>query len=304
MQVAHPISAAALATELSAELIGDGSILITGINEIHHVETGDLSFVDHPKYYGPALASAASVILIDQQMECPPGKALLVIDQPFTAYNNLVLRERPVRPWNEAIDPTARIGLNTIIGPGAIVGAHAVIGRDCRIGPNAMIGDGVVLKDRVTVGPGAIIGSEAFYFKGGKDGLTPWRSGGSVLLEEDVAIGPNCNIARGVSSTTTIGRGTKLDALVQIGHDCKIGQHCLMAAQVGIAGNTTVGDWCVFQGQAGIAQNIVLGDRTVILAQSGVGKDLEGGKAYFGSPVQEARKAFQDIAVLRRLGKK
>ncbi|MFK8163588.1 MAG: DapH/DapD/GlmU-related protein, partial [Lewinella sp.] len=181
---------------------------------------------------------------------------------------------------------------------------HAVIGRDCRIGPNAMIGDGVVLEDRVTVGPGAIIGSEAFYFKGSKDGLTPWRSGGSVLLEEDVAIGPNCNIARGVSSTTTIGKGTKLDALVQIGHDCKIGKHCLMAAQVGVAGNTTVGDWCVFQGQAGIAQNIVLGDRTVILAQSGVGKDLEGGKSYFGSPVQEARKAFRDIAVLRRLGEK
>lgn len=304
MQLAQPIFAAALAAELSAELIGDGSILITGINEIHHVEHGDLSFVDHPKYYGPALDSSASVILIDQHRECPPGKALLVVEQPFAAYNNLVLRERPVRRWDDTIDPTARIGANTSIGPGAVVGAYAVIGRDCRIGPNAMIGDGVVLKDRVTVGPGAIIGSEAFYFKGGKDGLTPWRSGGTVLLEEDVAIGPNCNIARGVSSTTTIGRGTKLDALVQIGHDCKIGQHCLMAAQVGIAGNTTVGDWCVFQGQAGIAQNIVLGDRTVILAQSGVGKDLEGGKSYFGSPVQEARKAFKDIAVLRKLGEK
>ncbi|WP_020567783.1 LpxD N-terminal domain-containing protein [Neolewinella persica] len=304
MKLAQPITAAALAAQLSAELIGDGSILITGINEIHHVETGDLSFVDHPKYYGPALASAASVLLIDQRMECPQGKALLVIDQPFAAYNGLVLSERPVRQWTHTIDPTARIGANTSIAPGAVVGAYAMIGRDCIIGPNAMIGDWVVLEDRVTVGSGAVIGSEAFYFKGGKDGLTPWRSGGSVLLEADVAIGPNCNIARGVSSTTTIGRGTKLDALVQIGHDCKIGRHCLMAAQVGVAGNTTVGDWCVFQGQAGIAQNIVLGDRTVILAQSGVGKDLEGGKSYFGSPVQEARKAFKDIAVLRKLGEK
>jgi UDP-3-O-[3-hydroxymyristoyl] glucosamine N-acyltransferase len=304
MRIAHPISAAALAAELSAELIGDGSILITGINEIHHVGHGDLSFVDHPKYYGPALDSEASVILIDQQRECPPGKALLIVEQPFTAYNNLVLRERPVRRWDDTIDPTARIGANTSIGPGAVVGAHAVIGRDCRIGPNAMIGEGVVLKDRVIVGPGAVIGSEAFYFKSDKDGRTSWRSGGSVLLEDDVDIGPNCNIARGTSSITTIGQGTKIDALVQIGHDCKIGRHCLMAAQVGIAGNVTVGDWCVFQGQAGIAQNVVLGDRTVVLAQSGVGKDLEGGKSYFGSPVQEARKAFKDIAVLRKLGKK
>lgn len=304
MLLSTTISAADLAARLGAELIGDGSIRITGINEIHHVEPGDLSFVDHPKYYGPALSSAASVVLIDQRRECPPGKALIIVDKPFAAYNDLVLSERPLRVWSGTVDPSAQIGTNTVIAPGAVVGAGAVIGNDCRIGPNAVIADGVILEDRVIVGPGAIIGSEAFYFKGGKDGFIPWRSGGTVLLEADVEIGPNCNIARGVSSTTTIGQGTKLDALVQIGHDCKIGKHCLMAAQVGVAGNTTVGDWCVFQGQAGIAQNLVLGDRTVVLAQSGVGKDLPGGKAYFGSPVQEARKAFKDIAVLRKLGEK
>ncbi len=304
MQLSSPFTAATLAERLQADLFGDGDLLITGINEIHHVSPGDLSFVDHPKYYAPALQSAATVILIDQPRDCPPGKALLVVPEPFQAYNSLVLAERPLRNWQGTIDPTARIGKDTVIGPGAVVGAYAQIGAGCRIGPNAVIGDGVILEDGVTVGPGAIIGGEAFYFKKTPDGFTPWRSGGSVLLAANVEIGPNCTIARGVSSTTTIGRGSKLDALVQIGHDCKIGQHCLFAAQVGVAGNTTIGDWCILQGQAGVAQNLTIGDRTTILAQSGIGNDLESDKRYFGSPAQEARVAFREIAVLRRLGKK
>ncbi|MEM9930968.1 MAG: LpxD N-terminal domain-containing protein, partial [Bacteroidota bacterium] len=205
MRLSSPITASMLAERLQADLLGDGNILITGINEIHHVEQGDLSFVDHPKYYTPALASAASVILIDQQRECPQGKALLVIPEPFRAYNDLVLAERPLRNPREHIAPTAQIGPDTLIAPGAVIGAYARIGKGCRIGPNAVIGDGVILEDGVDVGAGAIIGEEAFYFKRSADGYTPWRSGGSVLLEAGVSIGPNCTIARGVSSTTVIG---------------------------------------------------------------------------------------------------
>lgn len=301
MQLSSPLTAAALAERLQADLVGDGELLITGINEIHHVRTGDLSFVDHPKYYDPALASAASVILIDQHRECPEGKALLVVPEPFRAYNELVLAERPPRSWENTIDPTASIGPNTVIAPGAVIGAQATIGKGCRIGPNAVIGDGVTLEDGVTIGAGAVIGEEAFYFKRTNDGYTPWRSGGSVLIEAGVEIGPNCTIARGVSSTTTIGMGSKLDALVQIGHDCRIGKHCLLAAQVGIAGNTTLGDWCILQGQVGVAQNLTFGDHVTVLAQSGVGHDLESGKRYFGSPAQEARVAFRDIALVRQL---
>jgi UDP-3-O-[3-hydroxymyristoyl] glucosamine N-acyltransferase len=303
MKLATPITAAALADRLGAELLGDGQLLITGINEIHHVENGDLSFVDHPKYYGKALASAASVILIDSQRDCPAGKALLVIREPFAAYNNLVWEERPLRRTRESIDPSASIGAGTYVEPGAIIGADVVIGERCIIGANAVIGEGVSIGNEVVVGPGAVIGGEAFYFKGGEDGFTPWRSGGSVRLEDRVEIGPNCTVARGVSSTTTIGRGTKLDAQVQIGHDCRIGEHCLLAAQVGIAGNTTIGNRCVFQGQVGVAQNLVIGDRCIVLAKSGVSKNLEGGREYFGYPAQEARTAFKDLAVLRRLRK-
>lgn len=304
MNLSHPITAAALAERLSAKLIGDGTILITGINEIHHVERGDLSFVDHPKYYSAALHSAASVILIDRESDCPEGKALLVIKDPFRAYNDLVLAERPPRQPANSIDPSARIGAGSYLAPGVVIGPDVVIGQRCHIEANAVIAEGTVIGDEVYVGAGSVIGSEAFYFKKNVDGFTPWRSGGYVRLEDRVEIGPNCTIARGVSSPTIIGEGTKLDALVEIGHDCKIGKHCIMAAQVGVAGNTTIGDWCLLQGQVGIAQNLVIGDRAIILAKSGVSKNLEGGKEYFGLIAQEARTAFKDLAVLRQLRKK
>jgi UDP-3-O-[3-hydroxymyristoyl] glucosamine N-acyltransferase len=304
MRLSKSITAAQLATQLKATLIGNGDLEVTGINEVHHVKEGDLTFVDFHKYYDVALNSAAAVVLIDQVRPCPPGKALIVVGEPFKAYNELVLAERPEQPWPNTVDPTATIGAGTWVATGAIIGPKAVIGSNCRINPNAVIGEGVVLEDNVIVGAGTIVGEEAFYFKKTAEGFIPWRSGGSVLLCRDVEVGPNCTIARGVSSSTTIGRGTKLDAQVQIGHDCRVGEHCIIAAQVGIAGNTTVGDWCIFQGQVGIAQNLTIGDRAIILAKSGVSKNLEGGKEYFGYPAQEARTAFKDLAVLRRLRKK
>jgi len=304
MQLTTPITASDLATQLGAQLVGEGSIRITGANEIHHARQGDLCFVDHPKYYTSTLASAASVILIDKLVECPPGKALLIHPAPFAAYNSVIWGARPQVQWPTGVAKTARVGTGTHIAPTAVVGENAVIGEYCHLGPNCVIGDGCVLGDRVTVSSGAVLGGEAFYFKRTDEGLIPWRSGGSVLLEDDVFVGPCCTISRGVSSTTVIGRGSKLDAQVQIGHDCKIGQHVQMAAQVGVAGNCVIGDWSILQGQAGIAQNVTMGPHTVIMAQSGAGRDLEGGKSWFGSPVQEARKAFRDMVLLRRLGEK
>ena len=301
MELHPPTTAAALADRLGAELIGDGSLPITGANEIHHVRPGDLCFVDHPKYYPATLTSAATAILIDRRQDVPPGKALLVHPQPFRAYNSVILGARPqVKSWSEHSE--AMVGEGTVVAPGVVLGPGAVVGRDCFLGPNCVIGDGCVLGDRVTVSAGTVVGGEAFYFKRTADGYLPWRSGGSVRLEDDVFLGPCCTIARGVSSTTVIGRGSKLDAQVQIGHDCRIGAHVLMAAQVGVAGNCVIGDWSILQGQVGVAQNLTLGERSTVLAQSGVGNDLPPGKTWFGSPVQEARKAFRDMVAVRRLG--
>ncbi|MEM9837354.1 MAG: UDP-3-O-(3-hydroxymyristoyl)glucosamine N-acyltransferase [Bacteroidota bacterium] len=311
MKIQDPnLTAANLAERIAGELLGDGSIVITGINEIHHVEAGDICFVDHPKYYDSTLASTASVILIDQAYDCPPGKALIVISEPFTAYNNLVAhyQSKTNKPFAVASEYSTcvnlKIGLRTRIAPGAQIGDYVTIGDDCIIEANAVIGDHTSIGNGVFVGANSVIGSRAFYFKRTADGYQPWDTGGRVILEDRVAIGPNCNIARGVSSDTVIGAGSKLDALVQIGHDCKIGPNCLFAAQVGVAGNTTIGEWSILQGQVGITQNLVIGPKTVVLAQSGIGKNLEGGKSYFGSPAQEARKAFKDLATLRMLNKK
>lgn len=303
MQLPQPTTAAALADRFGAELLGDGGVAVTGINEIHHVATGDLCFVDHPRYYVATLASAASVILIDRARECPPGKALLVHPEPFACYNRVAWGARPRVPWpGEGVAKSAKIGPGVSLAPGVVVGENVTIGNDCTLGPNCVIADGCSLGDRVTVGAGTLIGDEAFYYKRTAEGeLLPWRSVGSVRVEDDVFLGPCCTIARGVSSTTVIGHGTKLDAQVQIGHDCRIGRHCLLAAQVGVAGNTTLGDRCILQGQVGIAQNITIGDGVEVFAQSGVGKDLEGGRQYFGSPAQEARKAFRELIELRRL---
>ena len=304
MKLTTPTTAGALAARLGAELIGDPALTVTGLNEIHHVATGDLCFVDHPRYYAPTLASAASVILIDRAEACPPGKALLVHPRPFAAYNGLVWAERPAAGSSASERRLPAIGEGTYLAPGVHLGDGVSIGRDCHIGANVVIGDGCTLGDRVTVSSGTVVGGEAFYFKRDADALIPWRSGGSVRLEDDVFLGPCCTIARGVSSVTVIGAGSKLDAQVQIGHDCKVGRHVQMAAQVGVAGNCVIGDWSILQGQAGIAQNVTLGERTVIMAQSGVGRNLEGGKSWFGSPVQEARKAFRDMVLVRKLGDK
>ena len=304
MDLPNPISVQEIANQFGAKIIGDSNLDITGINEIHHVRAGDLTFVDHPKYYKSALASAATVVLIDREAACPIGKALLVVGQPFEVYNALVKRFHPWQPIRFPTSHDAIIGEGTHIEPGAIIGPNVRIGRDCLIQANAYIGEYSELGDRVIVQPGAIIGGDAFYFKKTAEGFVKWRSGGHVVLEDDVEIGPGCTIAKGVSSATRIGAGSKLDAQCQIGHDVKLGKRCLLAAQVGVAGNTTLGDDVVLYGQVGVAQNLHLGDGVTVYAQSGVGTDIAAGKTYFGSPAIEARDAFRDLITLRNLRNK
>ena len=304
MELAQARTAAELAISLGAEIIGEANLLVTGLNEIHHVRPGDLCFVDHPRYYEPTLRSAASAILINKVVDCPAGKALLVLEDPFAAYNGLVRAQRPPSTWSGRVDASAILGDGVTVATGAVVGAGVRIGRDSYVGPNAVITEGVRIGKGVYIGAGAVIGEEAFYFKKTSEGYLPWRSGGTVLIEDDVFIGANCNISRGVSAPTRIGRGTKLDALVQIGHDCQIGEHCLFAAQVGVAGNTTVGDWSVLQGQAGVTQNLTLAERTTLLAQSGLMEDTDAGTTYFGSPAQESRRAFRSLFALRKLSER
>ena len=296
-----PIPVQELADQIGAKLLGDHSLAATGINEVHHLRPGDITFVDVEKYYQKALNSPATIVLINKETDPPPGKALLIVDNPFQAYNKLVWRYRPFQPVTASIADDAVIGEGTVIEPGAVIGHEVSIGRNCYIQANAYIGDYTIIGDEVIVQAGAVIGSDAFYFKKTADGFQKWRSGGRVILEDRVDIGANCTINMGVSSDTIIGEGSKFDCQVQIGHDTIVGKRCLFAAQVGIAGNCTIGDEVTIYGQAGIAQNVTIGTKAIISAKAGVSKDLEGGKMYFGIPAQEARVAYKELAALRQL---
>ena len=301
MKFSTPIPVTELAERLNAELLGDSTLKATGINEIHQVQRGDVTFVDVRKYFSKALQSAASVILLNERAKCPEGKALLLCEDPFDAYNQLVLAERPVQPLQTAISNTAEIHPTAIIEPNVVIGHHVKIGAHTFVQSNVTICEHTIIGEKVDIQPGSVIGSDAFYFKQTESGYLPWRSGGRVIIEDKVRIGAGCSINKGVSGDTVIGEGTKLDCQVHIGHDVVVGKHCLFAAQVGIGGNTKIEDEVVLYGQVGIAQNLVIGRKAVILAKSGVSKNLEGEKVYFGYPAKEARMAYRELAALRHL---
>ena len=286
---------------IGAAYFGPADHLISGINEIHKVEPGDLSFVDHPKYYDKCLNSAATTILINKEVECPPGKAIILSDDPFRDYNYLVNFFRPFQPSSGMVSPTAQIGNNTIIQPGAFVGNNVVIGDDCLIHPNVTIYDHTVIGNRVEIHAGSVIGADAFYFKRRPEGYDKMRSCGRVVIGDDVEIGACCTIDKGVSGDTVIGRGTKFDNQIHIGHDTVVGEDCLFAAQVGVAGVATIENRVILWGQVGVSKDLTIGEGAVVLAQSGVPKSLAAGLTYFGSPVGEAKSKMREMAYVKQI---
>lgn len=304
MKFSNPVPLKWLATFLDAELVGDEEAMATGINEIHKVETGDLVFVDHPKYYQKCLESAASFIIINQSTEVPPGKALLITDQPFEAYQKIVRHFRPFEPGTKSVNDTAVIGEGTVVFPNAYIGNHVTIGTNCIIYPNVTIMDHCVIGNDVVIQAGSVIGSNAFYYNTKKNRESWYKrmeSCGRVILQDEVEIGAGCTIDRGVSHDTIIGKGTKLDNLVHIGHDTVIGRNCLLAGQVGIAGATTIGNGVTLWGQVGVSKTLTIGDNVVVYAQSGVPSSLQPDKVYFGSPVEEASAKMKELVWVKRI---
>lgn len=302
MKFPYPISVQDLARRFQAQIIGDASLSATGINEIHKVEPGDIAFSDVKKYFEKTLASPATVILLHEAAVCPPGKAILVMPQPFEAYDSLVREFRPFEPLREAISSASEIHPTALIEPGVVIAAHVKIGAYCHIQANTYIGEYSIIGEYVSIGPNTIIGSDAFYYKKQSDGsFQKWRSGGRVILEDRVDIGAGCSINKGVSGDTVIGEGSKLDCQIHIGHGVVVGKNCLFAAQVGIGGKTIIEDNVVLYGQVGVAQAITIGKGAVVLATSGVSKSLEGGKTYFGAPAEEIREKYKELAALRQL---
>jgi UDP-3-O-[3-hydroxymyristoyl] glucosamine N-acyltransferase len=304
MKFPQPVSTQWIASLIGAELIGDEKAMATGINEIHKVEPGDLCFVDHPKYYDTCLKSDASFIIINKAVENNYGKTLLVCEQPFEAYLKIVEHFRPFVPAQSMISDTAVIGQNSIIMPGVFIGHHVVIGRNCIIHPHVTIYDHTIIGNNVIVHAGTTLGADAFYYNSKRD-RDAWykkmKSCGRVILENDVEIGANTCIDKGVTHDTIIGQGTKIDNLVQVGHDVVIGKNCIIAAQVGIAGATTIGNGVNLWGQVGVSKTLTIGDGANILAQSGVPSSLEGGKVYWGTPVVEASLKRKELVWIKRI---
>ncbi|MFK7979503.1 MAG: UDP-3-O-(3-hydroxymyristoyl)glucosamine N-acyltransferase [Saprospiraceae bacterium] len=302
MKLPSPIKVLDLAKQLAPnKIIGNQAFEITGINEIHKVVTGDLTFVDVEKYYQKALNSAASVILINQAIEPPTGKTLIIIAEPFEAYNKLIRQYRPFRPLNALLSETSLVHPSTILEPNVIIGNHVKIGKNCYIQANVTIRDYTIIGDNVTIESGTIIGADAFYYKPTENGYKKWRSGGRTVIQDSVGIGAGCTICKGVSGDTIIGAGTKLDSQVHIGHGVVIGQNCLMAAQVGIGGKTIIGDNVILYGQVGVAARLTIGDNITVLAKSGVTKNLKADRNYFGYPAGEVKRMYKELAALRSL---
>lgn len=288
---------------IDSEFVGDKDFPVKGMNEIHVVRTGDIVFVDHPKYYDKALQSAATVILINKKVSCPEGKALLISEDPFRDFNRLSRYFRPFAPADRSIASTAKIGKNTVIQPNVFIGNNVSIGENCLIHSNVSIYDHSVIGDHVVIHAGTVLGSDGFYFQKRAEGFVKLQSVGRVVIEDEVEIGAACTIDKGVTGDTTIGRGTKIDNQVQIAHDTVIGKKCLIASQVGIAGCTVIEDEVTLWGQVGIKSDVTIGKGAVVYAQSGINADLAPGKTYFGTPAAEARDKFRELALLRSLPK-
>ncbi len=304
MQFPSPVSAQWIADFINAKISGNADAFAIGLNEIHRVKKGDLVFVDHPKYYDTCLNSAATFIIINADKEVPPGKTLFVTDNPFEAYLKIVNHFKPFNPSNKMISDSANVGKNTVIMPNVFLGNNVSIGNDCIIHPNVTIYDDSIIGDNVEIHSGTVIGGDAFYFNTKKNRINWFKkmqSCGTVIIENDVEIGANCTIDRGVSDSTIIGTGTKLDNLIQVGHDVVIGKNCLIASQVGIAGGTTLGDGVTLWGQVGVSKTLTIGDNVVVMAQGGVASSLEGDKAYWGSPAQDLYSKKKELVFLKRL---
>jgi UDP-3-O-[3-hydroxymyristoyl] glucosamine N-acyltransferase len=305
MKFPAPVSVQWMAGLIKAEIAGNSDATLSGINEIHVVEKGDLVFVDHPKYYEKCLNSAADAIIINSKdVTIPEGKTILVVNDPFEAYLTIVHHFKPFVKQETSIATDAVIGEGTIVMPQAFVGNNVSIGKNCIIHPNVSILAHTQIGDNVVIQAGTVIGSDAFYYNTKKSRELWYKrmeSCGSVVIEDNVEIGAGCTIDRGVTAETRIGKGTKIDNQVHIGHDTNVGKNCLFAAQVGIAGGVIVEEGVTIWGQVGVSKTLTIGANAVILAQSGIPSSIEGGKTYWGTPTEEAGLKRRELVWIKRI---
>lgn len=300
MTFKSPQTLKTIAELIGAKYVGDENFQIFGTNEIHRVKKGEIVFVNHPKYYDKALHSEATIILIDKEVACPEGKALLVSDDPFRDFNIINDHFTGIQTF-ETTGNNVSIGENCKIHPSVIIGNDVKIGDNCMIFPNVVIGDRTVIGNNCIIQAGTILGGDAFYYNKNAEGYRKMLSVGNVILEDEVEIGANCCIDRGVTDSTIIKKGSKLDNLIQIGHDTVLGERTLVASGAMIAGCCIIEDDVQVWGQVGMASGKRVGKGAVLLGKTGVNRDLEGGKTYFGSLAEEFREYLKKEVKLKNL---
>lgn len=329
--VAGPFALKRLAEIAGAEIAGraDPEALFADVAPLSSAGPDDVGFLDNKRYVDAFSRSGAGACLVhpDYAVKAPSGMALLLTEEPYHGYAHVARAFHPITPpdpviaASAVIDPSASVGTGCRIDPGAVIGANSDIGERCHIGANACIGVGVVLGadcfigaaaslthslvgERVTVHAGARIGQDGFGFALGAKGHTKVVQLGRVVIEDDVEIGANTAIDRGTGPDTVIGAGTKIDNLVQIAHNVRLGRGCIVVSQVGISGSTTVDDFAMFGGQAGLTGHLHIGAGARIAAQSGVMRNLPPKAEVGGSPAMPIRTWLRGVAAVERLARK
>jgi UDP-3-O-[3-hydroxymyristoyl] glucosamine N-acyltransferase len=329
-QRAGPFTLAQVAAAAGASLPETAAAAtLTGVAPLQAATAAEVSFFHNRKYLPALAATAAGAVIVAAEFAArvPAGTVALVVADPHVGWAQVAALFHPLppaRPGRHAsavIDPAAELDPTADIGPLAVIGARAVIGPDCRIGPGAVIGEGVVmgahcrvgalasishavLGARVYVYPGARIGQEGFGFAITERGFLTVPQLGRVILEDDVEIGANSTVDRGAALDTVIGAGSRIDNLVQIGHNCILGKCCVVAGQAGMAGSTVLEDFVQVAAQAGLSGHLRIGAKARIGAQAGIMSDVGEGEVVIGSPAMPVREFFRNVAVLRRLARK
>ena len=302
-----------LATEIGADLVGDGDVVVSSVNTLQDARPGQLSFLANPKYEKDLESTQASGVIVAANSKFDRVPTLRAKDPQLT-YQRAVLalhgpRRHPhmgVHP-QAFVDATASVGEGTVIYPGAYVGPQVRIGRDCVLFAGVIVYERCAIGDRVVIHGGSVIGADGFGYATSAGVHHKIPQVGNVVIEDDVEIGANCTIDRAALGSTTVGKGSKIDNLVTLGHNVRTGPGCIIVAQAGVAGSTTLGHHVVLGGQAGIAGHIELGDGVMAAAQCGVTNSVEAGQIVIGSPhlpIREGRRAYALVRELPELLKR
>lgn len=318
------LTANEIAQKVDGNILGDGETKLTGFAKADAATTGDLTFAENEKFFRLAEQSQASAILAPAEFQSE-SKTVIQVKDARIAFAQVLPLFFPEKQFTPGVHPsaivadsaniaeTAHIGPNCVIGenvtigddtilePHCTIGDNSTLGQACHLFPNVSVYHGCRLAKRVRIHSGTVIGSDGFGYVFDQDHHRKIPQIGGVIIEDDVEIGANCTVDRGALGDTKIGRGTKIDNLVQIGHNVIIGEHCIIIAQNAIGGSSKIGAYSILAGQAGVAGHLKVGPKSVVAAKSGVITDLEGNQQYMGYPAIPASEAKRQIVAVKKL---